>query len=136
MKSVADQNEQFQNIAQLIEAYQADGNPVISVDTKKKEYIGNFYRDGYLYTTHEILTFDHDFNSAAEGVIIPQPAEGAQDALQIHLEGGQRAPAGSLRAPSHGGSGGPPRRPRPPPLPRAAFALAPLSLWAGVLGLG
>jgi hypothetical protein len=41
------------------------------MDTKKKEYIGNFYRDGFLYTTEEIHTLDHDFNSMAEGIVIP-----------------------------------------------------------------
>jgi len=30
-------NEQFENIEQLIETYQAAGNPVISMDTKKKK---------------------------------------------------------------------------------------------------
>ena len=71
MKQVAYRNEQFSNIATLIDEYTATGNPVISIDTKKKEYIGNFYRQGRLYTTGEISTFDHDFNSAAEGVIVP-----------------------------------------------------------------
>ena len=64
-------NEQFEKIASLISSYQKAGNPVISVDTKKKEYIGNFYREGRLYTTGEIHTLDHDFNSMATGVVIP-----------------------------------------------------------------
>ncbi len=33
--------------------------------------MGNFYREGRLYTTETIETFDHDFPSAASGVIIP-----------------------------------------------------------------
>lgn len=32
----AQRNEQFENIAELIETYQAEGQPVISMDTKKK----------------------------------------------------------------------------------------------------
>jgi len=71
MKEVENRNEQFENIAKLKASYQAVSNPVISIDTKKKEYIGNFYRDGHLYTTEEIHTFDHDFNSSAEGIVIP-----------------------------------------------------------------
>jgi len=31
-----DRNEQFLNIADLRENYEHDGNPVISIDTKKK----------------------------------------------------------------------------------------------------
>jgi hypothetical protein len=32
------------------------------MDTKKKEYLGDFYRDGHLYTTEELQVYDHDFN--------------------------------------------------------------------------
>jgi hypothetical protein len=35
-----DHNAQFERIAELKEKHHADGNPVISVDTKKKEQIG------------------------------------------------------------------------------------------------
>ena len=41
------------------------------MDTKKKELLGNFYRDGRLYTREVIGVFDHDFPSAADGVVIP-----------------------------------------------------------------
>jgi len=71
MKDVAHRNEQFEKIAQLIAEHQAAGNPVVSMDTKKKEYLGNFYRDGHLYTLQELQTYDHDFTSFAEGIIIP-----------------------------------------------------------------
>ena len=33
--------------------------------------IGNFYRPGTLYTQETVTTFDHDFPSLAEGVVIP-----------------------------------------------------------------
>ena len=51
--------------------YEATGNPMMSMDTKKKEQLGNFYRDGHLYTLEQLLTFDHDFSSFAQGVVIP-----------------------------------------------------------------
>lgn len=70
-KSVPYRNEQFENIARLIAEYKASGNPAISMDTKKKELLGNFYRDGRLYTLEELQTYDHDFKSYAEGLIIP-----------------------------------------------------------------
>ncbi len=44
---------------------------MISMDTKKKEYLGNFYREGRLYTLEHLRTYDHDFTSLAEGVVIP-----------------------------------------------------------------
>ena len=49
----------------------ASDDPIVSMDTKKKELIGNFYRAGHLLTQEVIGTFDHDFPSFASGVIIP-----------------------------------------------------------------
>lgn len=71
MKQHANRNEQFDIIAQLKATYIAAGNPVVSMDTKKKEYLGNFYRDGQVYTQAAFQTYDHDFASFAEGVVIP-----------------------------------------------------------------
>jgi len=68
---IKNRNEQFENIARLKAEFEAAGNPVVSMDTKKKEYLGNFYRAGRLYTLTELHTYDHDFHSYAEGVIIP-----------------------------------------------------------------
>jgi len=41
------------------------------MDTKKKEFIGNLYRSGTLYTTETVTTLDHDFFSLADGKIVP-----------------------------------------------------------------
>jgi DNA-binding GntR family transcriptional regulator len=64
-------NEQFEIIAGLRIEYQEAGNPIISIDTKKKELIGNLYRDGKLYTLEVQKVFDHDFPHLADGIIIP-----------------------------------------------------------------
>jgi hypothetical protein len=69
--SHVNRNAQFERIAELRTSYEAAGNPVVSVDTKKKELIGNLSRDGKIYTTETIEVFDHDFPSLAEGVAIP-----------------------------------------------------------------
>jgi hypothetical protein len=66
-----DRNAQFENIARLKQEYLEAGQPVVSMDTKKKELLGNFYRDGKLYTREVIEVFDHDFPSAAGGVVFP-----------------------------------------------------------------
>jgi hypothetical protein len=71
MKAVKHRNEQFKKIEHLKSEYEAAGNPIISMDTKKKEYLGTFYRDGYLYTREEVRAYDHDFKSFAEGIVIP-----------------------------------------------------------------
>ena len=70
-KNIPFRNKQFENIARLTAEYRAAGNPILSMDTKKKEHLGNFYREGHLYTLETLLTYDHDFTSSATGVIIP-----------------------------------------------------------------
>jgi hypothetical protein len=71
MKAVKYRNEQFENIERLKDEYEAASNPIVSMDTKKKEHLGNFYRDGHLYTLEELRAYDHDFTSFAQGIIIP-----------------------------------------------------------------
>lgn len=70
-KESPDRDRQFLRIAELKDAFLAAGNPVISMDTKKKEFLGRLYRAGRVYTQQAIRAFDHDFPSWAEGVIIP-----------------------------------------------------------------
>jgi len=66
-----DRNAQFENIARLRQEYQAAGDPVISIDTKKKELLGNFHRSGQTYTEQTVETFDHDFPRPGQGKLIP-----------------------------------------------------------------
>jgi len=66
-----DRNAQFKNIARLKKEYQDAGLPVISIDTKKKELLGNFHRDGVIETQETIVVNDHDFNSHSQGTLIP-----------------------------------------------------------------
>jgi Rhodopirellula transposase DDE domain len=66
-----DRNAQFDNIARLRREYEATGDAVISIDTKKKELLGNFHRAGTTFTTETVETFDHDFGSAGQGKLIP-----------------------------------------------------------------
>jgi hypothetical protein len=64
-------NAQFENIARLKKEFLQDGLPVISMDTKKKELLGDFSRDGQIDTQGTIETNDHDFKSAGVGTVIP-----------------------------------------------------------------
>jgi hypothetical protein len=66
-----DRNAQFENIARLKREYLAAGLPVVSIDTKKKELIGEFYRDGVIETQATIEVNDHDFSSMGSGTVIP-----------------------------------------------------------------
>ena len=66
-----DRNAQFEKITRLKKKYLNAGLPVISIDTKKKELLGDFYRDGQIDAQETIEVNDHDFGSAGSGVVIP-----------------------------------------------------------------
>lgn len=62
-KQSPDRDEQFNYINSLAMQFQKAGQPVISVDAKKKELIGNYKNNGreYRETGSPILVNDHDF---------------------------------------------------------------------------
>jgi len=70
-KESPNRDGQFCHIGSLIDSYLNAGLPVISMDTKKKEFLGRLYRDGRVYTNQAFQAFDHDFPNWADGVIIP-----------------------------------------------------------------
>ena len=69
--SKEDRDLQFQTIDRLRKEYTSAGYAVISIDTKKRELIGNFKNDGSTWRQHPDDVFDHDFPSDATGVAIP-----------------------------------------------------------------
>lgn len=71
MKSCEGRDEQFRKIRKLRKIYEKTDNPIISIDAKKKEQIGNFYREGTVYAQEPIQTYDHDFKGFSKGVVIP-----------------------------------------------------------------
>ena len=68
-----DRNAQFEHINQTADEHLIAGQPVISVDTKKKELVGNFKNGGREWqpkgTPPAVLV--HDFPTDAEGKAIP-----------------------------------------------------------------
>ena len=64
-------NEQFEKINGLIESDQRQQNPIISMDTKKKEKLGQLYREGKTRNQQPIEVYDHDWPSLATGKVIP-----------------------------------------------------------------
>jgi hypothetical protein len=71
LNDVEGRNEQFNKIAAYRTSFTNEGLPVISIDTKKKELLGNFSRLGSAYSILERHTYDHDFLSSADGQIVP-----------------------------------------------------------------
>ena len=64
-------DQQFHYIRRQRRAYESEGLPVISMDTKSRELIGGFHQSGQRWSAERLDVFDHDFPSAAKGVGIP-----------------------------------------------------------------
>lgn len=63
-------NEQFEIIFQLVTTMSLD-TPIISIDCKKKEQLGNLYRSGKVYCTQAISVYDHDYRHLSKGKVVP-----------------------------------------------------------------
>jgi hypothetical protein len=61
-------DRQFQHISSLRTRFQREGLPIISVDSKKRELIGNFKNAGAKLDRSPVPVNDHDFLSDASGV--------------------------------------------------------------------
>jgi hypothetical protein len=66
-----DRDAQFREIAAQREAFRAAGWPMISVDTKKKELIGNFKNAGRAWGRAAEAVNVHDFRQESEGRAVP-----------------------------------------------------------------
>jgi len=64
-------DRQFQIIANHRTAFMQAPDPIVSTDTKYKEFLGLSFRQGRLYTQKAKKALDHDLPSAAFGVIYP-----------------------------------------------------------------
>lgn len=64
-------DEQFVYIAEMRESFASRGAMIISVDSKKKELVGNFKNEGQAWSKQSIDVNDHDFRSQADGIAIP-----------------------------------------------------------------
>jgi hypothetical protein len=66
-----DRDRQFRHIARMRKLYLGKGLPVISVDTKKKELVGNFKNAGRTWRRRSAQVLDHDYPTWASGQAIP-----------------------------------------------------------------
>jgi transposase len=72
-KQHPDRDAQFRYISEHVKGYQAAGDPVVSVDTKKKELIGQFTNAGQQWrpTGEPVRTLTHDFPDDSLGKAVP-----------------------------------------------------------------
>ena len=70
-KSPEERDQQFVYLQQQRQAFMTDGQPVLSVDTKKKELVGNFKNAGRAWCQEAIQVNVHDFPSQGDGKAVP-----------------------------------------------------------------
>jgi hypothetical protein len=66
-----DRDQQFHYIQTQRQRFQAQGWPIISVDTKKKELVGDFKNPGQVWCQQPALVNVHDFRQEAAGRAVP-----------------------------------------------------------------
>jgi len=68
-----DRDRQFEHINQQVQKFQKENQPVISVDTKKKELVGNFKNNGqeWMEKGHPEKVNVYDFPEKKKGKAIP-----------------------------------------------------------------
>ena len=86
LSSHPDRNSQFETISRLKREYLDSADPILSIDLKSRELLGNFFRSGTLFTRETIRVFDHDFAEFAQGVVLPHGIDDLkQNRGYIHL---------------------------------------------------
>jgi hypothetical protein len=71
MGESADRDAQFEKIERLKRRYLKAGLPVVSIDAKKREILGDYVRPGRVLSTAPLRGWDHDFPQHRLGVVIP-----------------------------------------------------------------
>jgi len=71
MGECADRDAQFKKVAVLKARYLKADLPVVSIDAKKREILGDYVRPGRVLSTAPLRGWDHDFPQHRLGVVIP-----------------------------------------------------------------
>jgi len=71
MGECKDRDAQFKKIAALKTRYLKAGLPVLSIDAKSREILGDYVRSGKLRSTAPLCGWDHDFPHLRKGIVIP-----------------------------------------------------------------
>ncbi len=72
-KQTPDRDAQFRYLNEQVKAYQTAGDPVVSVDTKKKELVGDYHNKGWEWcqSADPVPVNTHDFPDKELGKAIP-----------------------------------------------------------------
>jgi hypothetical protein len=92
-ENVEGRNEQFEKIARLRKHYLSRGYIVLSIDCKKKEPLGDFFRAGGVYCTVRVQVPDHDFIGTGNSKMAPYGIfdEGRKESFMLLSESADTA---------------------------------------------
>ncbi len=117
-----DRDEQFTYIARLRTRFAQRHRPIVSIDSKKKEMVGNFKNGGTAWNRTAVLVDDHDFRSDATGMALPTASTTSRGT------GGPSSSASPTTRPTSRwttwSDGGPPRGEGGTPTPQKLLVLA------------
>jgi hypothetical protein len=66
-----DRDSQFHYLTSMVECFRAEGWPILSVDSKKKELVGTFAQDGATWLQEPYVVNAHDFLTDAQYRAVP-----------------------------------------------------------------
>ena len=66
-----DRNAQFEHIDELKREHLESGEPILSMDTKRREILGQYARPGHVLSDSRLAAWDHDFPTHSPGIVIP-----------------------------------------------------------------
>lgn len=66
-----DRDRQMRYVARKRRAFQKAGFPVVSVDAKQRELVGNFKNNGRIWRNQPLDVLESDYRSDAKGIAIP-----------------------------------------------------------------
>lgn len=71
MTNHPDRNAQFEHIAELKRIWLESGEPMLSMDTKRREILGTYSRPGQVLANGRLPAWDHDYLTHSPGKIVP-----------------------------------------------------------------
>jgi hypothetical protein len=74
-----DRDAQFNMIEETVNDYKSTGDPVFSIDLKRKESLGEVHRSGNVIANQAAEVLDHDLPAYAEGEVVPHGIYDVQD---------------------------------------------------------
>lgn len=66
-----DRDAQFEKIEETVDSYKNTGDPVLSIDSKRKEQLGEVHRSGDVIANQAAEVLDHDLPAYNEGEVTP-----------------------------------------------------------------